>query len=145
LIDWPAIPPDEAAAPDRRFLIAMYSRKTTSHPPTGPICAFELLENWRELNSWSIQPRYDPEPAATYKFEPGEGWKLFDITPMVRAQAKAGRASHGLLLRYLSEDAKGQGWSGYELVSREGSGDWARRRPVLVVVRASKPEDVPAR
>ena len=29
---------------------------------------------------------------------------MFDITPLVRAQAKAGRKSHGVLLRFLSED-----------------------------------------
>jgi hypothetical protein len=145
LIAWPSIPRDEAAAPDRRFLIATYSRKTTSHPPTGPIHAFELLESWRELNSWKIQPRYDPEPAATYRFEPGEGWKLFDVTSMVRAQAQAGRDGHGLLLRFLSEDVRGPDWSGYELVSREGAGEWTNRRPLLLVVKASKPEQTPAR
>ncbi len=105
LVDWPAIAPDQVASPDRRFLIAMYSRKTTMHPPTGPIHAFEILEGWRELTSWKTRPRTDPEPAATYKFEPGDGWKLFDITPLIRAQAKAGRPSHGILLRFLSEDA----------------------------------------
>ncbi len=50
------------------------------------------------MTSWKTRPRYDPEPAATYKFEPGDGWKLFDITPLIRAQAKAGRPSHGILL-----------------------------------------------
>src|SRR5262249_40775831 len=117
---------------------------TTSNPPSGPIHAFELLERWNELNSWSIQPRYDPEPAATYKFEPGDGWKLFDITSLVRAQAKAGRGGHGILLRFLSEDFNGaNNWSGYQVVSREGAGEWANRRPVLLVVKASK-DQVPA-
>jgi hypothetical protein len=145
LIDWPSIPREEAAAPDRRFLIALYSRKTTAHPPTGPIHAFEILEPWRELNSWRTQPRYDPEPTATYRFEPGDGWKLFDITAMVRAQAQAGRDGHGLLLRFLSEDVHGPNWSGYELVSREGAGEWTKRRPVLLVVKASTPEPTQAR
>jgi hypothetical protein len=145
LIDWPPIPREEAAAPGRRFLIAMYSRKTTAHPPTGPIHALELLESWRELNSWRIQPRYNPEPAATYRFEPGEGWKLFDVTAMVRAQVKAGRKGHGLLLRFLSEDVRGPDWSGYELVSREGAGEWRNRRPLLLVVNAAQPGPIPAR
>ena len=35
LIDWPAIPVDEASSADRRFLIALYSRKTISHPPAS--------------------------------------------------------------------------------------------------------------
>jgi RNA polymerase sigma factor (sigma-70 family) len=138
-IDWPALA-DEDASADRQFLIAIYSRKTTSYPPTGPIHAFEILEGWREMTSWKTQPRYDPEPAGTYKFEPGDGWKIFDITPSIRAQAKAGRASHGILLRFLSEDAVAPKLSGYDFVSREGTGEWANRRPVLLIVKAAKPE-----
>jgi RNA polymerase sigma factor (sigma-70 family) len=139
LIDWPAIPAEEAAG-DRKFLIAVYSRKTDSRRPSGQIHAFEILEEWPEMNSWSIQPGYDPEPAVTYKFEPGEGWKLFDITPLVHAQAKAGRESHGILLRFLSEDFKPPSGSGYDLVSREGTGEWAGRRPMLLVVKDAKAE-----
>jgi len=140
LIAWPDIPADEAAAPERRFLIALYSRKTTSNPPAGPIHAFELVERWGEFSSWRSQPRYNPEPAATYKFEPGKGWKLFDITSLVRDQAKAGRQNHGILLRFLSEDLSPQkdNWSGYEFVSREGTGEWVSRRPVLLIVKGTK-------
>jgi len=140
LIAWPNIPADEVASPDRRFVIALYSRKTTSQPPAGPIYAFELLEGWAEFSSWKAQPKYNPEPAATYKFEPSDGWKLFDITSLVRDQAKAGRNSHGILLRFLSEDFSGQreNWSGYDFVSREGAGEWVSRRPVLLVVKKSK-------
>ena len=139
LIDWPAITADEAA-PDRKFLIALYSRKTNSRPPSGRIHAFEILDEWPELNSWSIQPQYDPEPIATFKFEPGDGWKLFDITPLVRAQLKSGRKSHGILLRFLSEDFKPPSGSGYDLVSREATGEWASRRPMIVVVKDAKAE-----
>jgi hypothetical protein len=142
LIDWPAIPADEAASPERQFLIALYSRKTISHPPAGPIHAFEILGEWPERTSWKTQPRYAPEPAATYKFEPGEGWKLFDITPLVRAQAKAGRNGHGVILRFLNEDVSGgpqESFSDYKLVSREGADEWAQRHPMLLVVKGSKP------
>jgi hypothetical protein len=141
LIDWPAVPPDLASAPDRRFLLALYSRDTTSNPPAGPIHAFAIGEDWPELTSWRTQPAYDPEPAATYQFEPGPGWKLFDVTPIVRDQVKAGRKGHGVLLRFLSEDFADRGqsdWCGYAFVSREGTGEWARRRPVLLVVEASE-------
>lgn len=140
MIDWSAIPTDEAKSPDNRFMIALYSRKTTTRSPAGSIHAFEVLENWPELNSWTIQPRYDPEPTATYRFEPGDGWKLFDITSLIQGQAKAGRKSFGILLRFLSEDFSGvkQTFSGYDLVSREGTGEWVSRRPVLLVVKAAK-------
>jgi hypothetical protein len=67
---------------------------------------------------------------------------LFDVTPIVREQAKSGRKGHGVLLRFLSEDfaERGTNWSGYSFVSREGTGEWAKRRPVLLVVEGSKSE-----
>ncbi len=147
LIDWPVLPAEEAAAPDRRFVIAIYSRQTFSNPPAGSILAFPILEGWAEFSSWKTQPRYDTEPAATYKFEPGEGWKFFDITPLVRAQAKAGRNGHGVLFRFLNEDflAAKETHSAFFLVSREGAGEWASRHPMLLVVKAAKPEKAPAK
>jgi hypothetical protein len=141
LIDWQAVPPDEATSSDRRFLLALYSRKTISHPPAGKIHAFEILEKWSERTSWKTQPKYAVESAAEYAFKPGEGWKLFDITPLIRARAKAGRASHGVLLRFLNEDVSDQTreiFSDYKLVSREGADEWSSRRPVLLVVKAAK-------
>jgi RNA polymerase sigma factor (sigma-70 family) len=138
LIDWPAIPAEEASSPDRRFVVALYSRRTTSNPPAGRIHAFEVLQDWPEMAWWSRQPRYDIEPFATYKLEPGEGWKLFDITPLVHAQAKDHRKGHGILLRFLNEDFNGPNWSGYDLVSREGADEWTNRRPVLLVVEDTK-------
>jgi RNA polymerase sigma-70 factor (ECF subfamily) len=139
LVTWPAIVPDEAAATDRRFVLALYSRKTMMSPPTGAVMAFELLEGWREMTWWSTQPRYNPEPVASYPFEGGEGWKLFDVTPLVRAQAKAGRAGNGVLLRFLAEDAQGNRLSGYEMVSREAEKEWVSKRPRLLVVKAKEP------
>jgi RNA polymerase sigma factor (sigma-70 family) len=140
LIDWsPAINSDEAVLPDHRFVVAVYSRETVSNPPAGPIHAFEITKDWKERVSWTNRPSYDPEPAATYKFEPGTGWKLFDITPLVQAQAKAGRKGHGVLFRFLSEDLSSAKHSDYRCVSREGSGEWEGRRPVLLVVKGAKP------
>jgi RNA polymerase sigma factor (sigma-70 family) len=140
LIDWPRIPVEEAKAPDRRFLIAIYSRQTFSNPPAGPLVACEIVEGWNERTSWKTRPRYEPEPFATYKFEPGEGWKLFDVTPLVRAQANADRTGHGVLLRFLSDDIPEQFCSTYMMVSREGAKEWASRRPMLLVVKDAKAE-----
>jgi RNA polymerase sigma factor (sigma-70 family) len=148
LIDWPEIPPDEASSLDRQFLIAVYSRQTISHPPAGAIHAFEILEDWPEITSWMTQPRYGSEPAATYEFKPEDGWKLFDITPLVRSQAQARRKHHGAVFRFWSEDfsaAPRETFSDYKMVSREGSGQWVNRRPMLVVVNAAKPAKTPAR
>jgi RNA polymerase sigma factor (sigma-70 family) len=139
LIDWsPAITADEAASPDHRFVVAVYSRETISNPPAGPIDAFEITEDWQERVSWTNRPSYDPEPVATYKFEAGTGWKLFDITALVQAQAKASRKGHGVMFRFVSEDLSGSKHSDYKCVSREGNGEWERRRPVLLVVKGAK-------
>ena len=138
LLEWPAIPAKEAASLDHRFVIALFSRETISHPPAGPIHAFEIKDEWQERTSWTNRPSYEPDPVATYKFEPGIGWKLFDITPLVRAQAKAKRKGHGVMLRFLSEDLSGPAHSDYKCVSREATGEWEARRPVLLVVKVEK-------
>jgi hypothetical protein len=138
LIQWPRIPDEEATDPDRRFLIAIYARKTASNPPAGPIGACEVLDGWSEQSSWNTRPEYNPEPLATYKFEPGEGWKLFDVTALVRAQAKARRDNYGVLLRFLQEDIPPMKCSTYFFVSREGAGEWANRRPLLLIVKDTK-------
>jgi RNA polymerase sigma-70 factor (ECF subfamily) len=145
MIDWPPLPAEEASAPDRRFFVALYSKETTSNPPAGRIHAFEILHDWPEMITWSRQPQYDPEPFAAYKFEPGDGWKLFDVTPLVHDQAKARRKGHGVLLRFLSEDFNGSNLSSYKLVSREGTGEWASRRPLLLVVKDAKAEKAQAK
>ena len=142
LIDWPNVPVDEATSPNRQFLIAVYSRKTISHPPASAIYVFEITEEWPERTSWKTKPKYELEPAAICKFEPGDGWKLLDVTPLVRARAKANRQGHGVVLRFLSEDVSSgptESFSDYKLVSREGAGEWAARRPMLLVVKASNP------
>lgn len=138
LLEWPAVPAKQAALEDHRFMIALYSRETISHPPAGPIHAFEIKDEWRERTAWTNRPSYEPDPVATYKFEPGIGWKLFDITPLVRAQAKAKRKGHGVMLRFLSEDLSGPMHSDYKCVSREATGEWEARRPVLLVVKVEK-------
>ena len=140
LLSWKAISTEDADSPDRRFLLALYSRKTTSGGAKGPILAFEITEEWPERSSWEGQPAYAQEPAASYEFVPGEGWKLFDVTPLVRPRAVGGEERKGLLLRFLSEDRSGrkQNWSGYQFVSREGSGEWEGRRPMLLVVEKPK-------
>ena len=142
LLDWPAIASDEARSSERRFLIALYSRKTISHPLASAVNVHELLEAWPERTSWRTKPSYEDEPAARGKFEPGDGWKLFDVTTLIRTRAKAGRKSHGVVLRFSKEDMPGglpEVLSDYKLVSREGTGEWTDFRPVLLVVRATTP------
>ncbi len=139
LLDWPAVPPDEANAPDRRFYLALYARQTTTKGKAGPIVASEVARDWPERTSWKTQPEFESKPAATFDFEPGEGWKLFDVTPLVRARAKDNRPGHGIVLRFQREDRPGAGaWSGYQFVSREGVNEWEPRLPLLLVVEPAR-------
>ena len=137
LVDWPDVPASESKSPELRFYLAFFSRKTTSKPKPGMIGAFELSSEWPEPTSWRTRPSYEPEPIAREKFSPGDGWKVFEITEWVRS--RGGNSGQGLMLRFLVEDRPGSGdWSGYECVSREGQGEWAHRRPMLLVVGLPK-------
>ncbi len=139
IVAWPRIPAEQTGLPNRRFVLAFYSRRTVASPKVGPILAFEVDDDWGERTSWKTQPDYAVEPAATFSFQPGEGWKLFDVTPLVRARLKNDRPDRGIILRFLSEDLRADGkWSGYEMVSREGEGEWLGRRPQFLVVEPSK-------
>jgi hypothetical protein len=137
LIEWQPVDRKLATTPDNRFALALYARKSTSSVPPGPLLAFTLTEEWAERTSWGNQPACDLEPAASFKFEPGEGWKLFDITPIIRSQAKSAQKGHGLIMRFLHEDRSSRGAkkSEYNFVSREGAGEYKSRRPVLLVVK----------
>jgi RNA polymerase sigma factor (sigma-70 family) len=139
LLSWPDVDSEDGSS-DLHYVVALYSRKTTAGGTAGPILAFELRESWTERTSWQTMPDYDPEPVASFKFSPGDGWKLFDVTSVVQAQAKSGRKNKGVLLRFLSEDrsAKKNNWSGHAFVSREGEGEWAGRTPLLLVVKPAK-------
>jgi RNA polymerase sigma factor (sigma-70 family) len=133
-IKWADVPPQEADAPGRRFLLAIYARKTVDDGRPGPILGLEVTEKWPEIISWKTQPETRAEPAVSFPFEPGKGWKLFDVTPLVAARAKAGKPGHGIVLRFQKEDSGRGEWSGYQLVSREASNGLEDRRPRLLIV-----------
>ena len=137
LVAWQAVPPAQASHPDRKFLLALYSRGWRLRPPPGTILVHKLLQDWPERTSWKTLPRFDPNPITKVSFAPGEGWKVFDVTSLIRAQAQTGREPHGVLLRFEKEDRAGDR-SGYQFVSREGLGKWKPFRPVLAVVEPSK-------
>ena len=139
LVDWPDVPATEAKSAGLKFFLAFYSRRTMAKPKPGPIFAFELASEWpEEETSWKTPPEYEPDPIVTAQFEPGEGWKAFDITPVVRK--REGKSGQGLMFRFLIEDRPGvdQRWSDYQFVSREGKAEWATRRPMLLVVEPDK-------
>jgi hypothetical protein len=140
LLAWPQIKPDNVNDPNCTFLIALYSRKTTSKPPAGIVEAYEILKDWPERTSWETRPSIAEKPAAKCKFVPGKGWRLFDITPLIRGQLQDKRKCYGLMLRFAQEkrSAEKNNWSGYAFVSREGIGQWLSRRPRLLIVTGQK-------
>lgn len=128
------LPPVEGEDGDegRRFLLALYSRKTTVGDDASPVEAVALTSGWAESTSWDEAPDAAPSPFASSVLTPGEGWKLFDVTPLLRSRADSKSKPHGLMLRFAREDVgPGGNWSGYEFVSREGQ---PGRRPMLLVV-----------
>ena len=144
LIECGTIPRQEAAASDRQFLIALYSRKTTSEPThrTDP----RLRDPGRLARDGPLEPTSPLRSGAVRDLQIRTRGRLEALrhhAPGSR-QAKAEREGHGILLRFLSEDVRGPNWSGYDLVSREGAGQWASRRPLLLVVKAANAEKTPA-
>jgi len=119
----------------RKYILAAYSRKTTSGRVSGQmprVEAYEILSDWPERTSWKTQPKYAEKPFASFQFTGEKGWKLFDVTDFVR-KAKGG-GTHGMMLRFDTEDKSADDWSGYAFVSREGTGEWEEYRPVLLTV-----------
>jgi hypothetical protein len=135
LLAWPGVSLEYASDPNLLFLIALYSRKTTSKGPAGTLGVYEILEDWPEPTSWQTQPPTTQESAVEFDFVPGTGWKLFDITTFVRDRSQAQAEYYGLMLRFAPEDRTVDNWSGYAFVSREGLGQWLSRRPRLLIIR----------
>jgi len=140
LLSWFDISSDHANDPNYVFLIALYSRKTTSNPPASKIAAYEILEDWPEITSWETQPPVAQDAFAQFDLVPGKGWKLFDITALVHGHLNSRKKPHGLMLRFAQENKSCDeaDWSGYAFVSREGLGQWLSRRPKLLIVGEQK-------
>ena len=137
LLNWGMDLPRNALVNNRKFFVALYSRKTTRQPNSGLVNVYGVQDDWPEITSWNTQPSITSKPISQAEFSPAEGWKLFDVTKLVTKQAVEGNG-HGVMLRFDVEDKLAKNWSGYHFVSREGVGESRRRRPVLLVVDASE-------
>jgi hypothetical protein len=134
LVAWKPLSPKLTSAPNRRFYLAVYSRETTVAEGAGAIQVCPIIEKWPELTSWKSQPKIDQSSEeVALAFAPGNGWKLFDITPLIRNKTMANR--YGVMLKFQDEKQSGakRNWSGYGLVSREGLGEGQGRHPRLLV------------
>jgi hypothetical protein len=94
----------------------------------------EITADWPERVSFNTQPPAGPEANATFDFVPGPGWKLFDVTSIVRHRVEEDRTGHGIVLRFASASPSG-GDRGYTITARGVRSD-ARtpHHPVLLVV-----------
>lgn len=142
LLAWERPSPQELERTDVRFILAMYARKAELRGEAGPIEIHKLLGDWQERTSWQNQPGLSPEAAATFDAQPGEGWKLFDVTSLVREQARAPQSDHGVAICLPAKNAardpysvRQETWSQIGFVSREAIGPLESKRPVLLVVR----------
>lgn len=145
LIDWPAIPPEDLNA-NNKYLLALYSRKTDfkfkdANAAKGTILANEIAAEWPENTSWKNQPTIEKQPVVRFDMTPGGGWKIFDVTPIIRARIQAKKQGNGIMLHYADETTSGSknNWSGYAFVSREGGkdqkGDWSKFHPMLIITK----------
>ncbi len=140
LVQWDASSLEGFREKDVKCILALYSRKTTVHENKGKLAAHSILAPWPELTSWTSLPRFDETPLAMFDFEPGDGWKFFDVTEAVLADAESEDPHHGVLLRFEKEDfPASEGWAGYAFVSREGEGEWLDKHPRLLVVENDSP------
>jgi hypothetical protein len=132
---WETLPKDALGSKNRRVYLAVYSRKTTAAKEGGKIQIAPLATEWNQSPSWESQPKgNETAKAVVTPFQPGEGWKLFDVTPLIEQQANVGKA--GVVMRFEEENqsASGGDWSGYEFVSREAEKEWKDGKPRLLVV-----------
>lgn len=140
LLAWKALPAKAIEGTNRRVVLALYSRKTDAKPEASEIEISSISQKWQERTSWETQPKTQSgsdQAAMKIKFQPGDGWKLFDITPLVQKKTSANQ--NGVMLQFKDENRSGakQDWSGYQFVSREGEGEWKNRRPQVLVVESS--------
>ena len=151
LLRWPMIPAVERSRPDRRFVLALHARESEG-ATANPLVLHEIPHTADQDSSDVVAP--DPpgharreqwlpglppvlaEPAGRYAFEPGHGWRLFDVTKLVRPAVAGRRDSFGVLLGFASEAASKEDqvslvFSGPRATSRQGPFP-----PVLLVVEA---------
>ena len=136
LVAWSQIDHEDIQNPAYSFIVALYSRETVFRPPVSAVGGYEILKNWPQITSWSTQPAVAQQPFARFEFVPENGWRLFDISALVRDQYKNPRKSYGAMFIFDVEDR--EIWSGYRFVSTEAFEQYRTRHPKLLVVQTSR-------
>ena len=137
LLDWAQPQPPDVATD--RYVLALYARRSMVPPDAvpgeEPLRLVPIAGEWSEGMSWKTQPPVGEDAAVESVLAPGEGWKLIDLTPFVRARARPGARVHGVMLRYTYEDRPPNSHTAFGFVSREGLHEQAARRPAVLVLR----------
>lgn len=139
LLHWPLPAAEVAASPKARFWLAIYARQAREQQPLVHWQVHEITTEWPERTNWAQQPTIATLPVNATPMAPGEGWKVIDVTPLVRQQAATPQTNHGVVLKFEREDIPVQNLSTYHFVSREGLGEWQGLHPVLLVVEPALP------
>ncbi|HEX8522855.1 MAG TPA: DNRLRE domain-containing protein [Tepidisphaeraceae bacterium] len=128
LIRWNKVP---ASANGKKFLLALYSSETTEAADPGSVEVHEVTSEWSDSVSWKEMPKFSQDVVSSTPFSKGIGWKVFDVTDVVKKQMSQ-EQPRGVMLKFADETKHAPGgWSGYQFISRERGGPLA---PVLLVV-----------
>ncbi len=134
-LNWTAIPPDlKTNQPNGRYLLALYAKDSNIRYSAGSIETHALLDDWIDNPALEESPQFASEPFASFSPVKDEGWKLFDITPYFDSRATNEATHHGVMLKFAREDHPSDDLSGYTFLSSEAEGDWANKRPLLLIV-----------
>ena len=134
----PIVPADEAASQTRRFVLAMHATGT-SDTEANCLQMHEVLGDWdgKGKSTAEVPPKVSDEVVAEYGFETDPGWKLFDVTRLVRRRAKRGGEAFGVMLRFADPEEPAR----YKFERDDRDMVRAPFQPALLVVEAGEAAD----
>lgn len=136
LFCWEDVPESMIAQSKNRFMLAIYARGNNGpgRSKSAEINVFEIQEEWPERSPSNKQPKYSDMASVHATFTNDSGWKLLDVTDLVREQASDNRSNFGVVLRFPDERIADSDSFQLAFASREASGEWEDFRPALLVV-----------
>jgi hypothetical protein len=114
LFDWSPISAEDLKGDNRKFMLALYQRQAVGAALTLKIGAYEIKAEWKEP-TWKDQPAVAEKPFAEFEIKPDAGWRIFDITPLIRSYQQSGKPGFGVEFRALDENATAALRYGFEV------------------------------
>jgi hypothetical protein len=133
LLSWQMPSLKEADDAGLRFVLAIYCRKSLLRDEPGKLEIRTLFGPWQERISWKNQPGLSPQAAAVFDVSPREGWMVFDVTDLVREQARMPQANFGVALCLPAKTTTRDTWSEIGFASREAEA--SALRPILLMIK----------